>query len=281
MLLGEPVEVGRPRSSRRRAGPRPLAATAGRARSSRRAPSRSWRRRPRRAPPSRPCSGLSRRPRPACARVERVAQPVVVPVDLARGLGLARRCRGTRRRSARRGRRTTSTSVSPVGHPLRERLAEPAGAAEAVERQAGGDPEAAARPGIGPSSGLPSGVIASGWQSRRTTPASSRNGNRRIAPSSSGAKRSMSDSTGLAACSHGHAVGPARGRVRLVAADQQPAGLRLARRRGGRCRGSTARRAGSRGRPPPASRRAGGRPAPTGRTRPPSPPPAAPRRRPR
>ena len=53
-------------------------------------------------------------------------------------------------------------------------------------------------PGIGPSSGLPSGVIASGWHSSRMTPECSRNGKRLIAPSSSGANRSMSDSTGLA-----------------------------------------------------------------------------------
>ena len=58
-------------------------------------------------------------------------------------------------------------------------------------------------PGIGPSSGLPSGVIASGWHTSVTTPASSRNGNRRAAPSISCAKRSWSAGSVLPAWSHG------------------------------------------------------------------------------
>ena len=89
-------------------------------------------------------------------------------------------------------------------------------------------PRSPRTPGIGPSSGLPSGVIASGWQSSRTTPACSRNGKRRIAPSSSGAKRSMSDGTGLAPCSQGTPSTQRARRVGLVAADQHAAGLGLA-----------------------------------------------------
>ena len=57
--------------------------------------------------------------------------------------------------------------------------------------------------GTGPSSGLPSGVIASGWQTSAVTPASSRNGKRRTAPAISGAKRSWSGGSMRAPCSHG------------------------------------------------------------------------------
>ena len=45
-------------------------------------------------------------------------------------------------------------------------------------------------PGSGPSNGFASGVIASGWQTRRIASASARNGKRRIAPCISGSKRS-------------------------------------------------------------------------------------------
>ena len=83
-------------------------------------------------------------------------------------------------------------------------------------------------PGIGPMSGFASGVIASGWQTRRTASASARNGKRRIAPSISGWNRSQSGGSEVAACSHGTPVQPARVRLRLVAAEQHPAVLGLA-----------------------------------------------------
>ena len=58
-------------------------------------------------------------------------------------------------------------------------------------------------PGIGPSSGFASGVMASGWQTSPATPAPSRNGNRRTAPAISDANRSSSAGSARAPCSHG------------------------------------------------------------------------------
>ena len=83
-------------------------------------------------------------------------------------------------------------------------------------------------PGSGPNNGFASGVIASGWQTSRIASASARNGKRRIAPAISGANRSQSGGSDCAACSHGHAVLPARPRVQLVATEHHPAVLALA-----------------------------------------------------
>ncbi len=58
-------------------------------------------------------------------------------------------------------------------------------------------------PGIGPSSGLPSGVIASGWQTSAVTPASSSQGKRLAAPAISCSNRSWSAGTMREPCSHG------------------------------------------------------------------------------
>jgi hypothetical protein len=58
-------------------------------------------------------------------------------------------------------------------------------------------------PGIGPSSGVASGVIASGWHTSATTSAPSRKGNRLMAPRMSGSNRSWSGGSERDTCSHG------------------------------------------------------------------------------
>ena len=85
-----------------------------------------------------------------------------------------------------------STPGSYGRHPAGERSADPPGAAEPVQRQARGDPEAVDPAGMGPSSGFASGVIASGWLTSRMASASAKNGNRRMAPAIRGSKRTQS-----------------------------------------------------------------------------------------
>ena len=97
--------------------PRP-AATAARARSSRRAPSRSWSRRPRLRPACARAARSCACGRPEHVAVERIAQAVVVAVGLARVLGRVDAGRGARRRSARGGSDCRSSSLSPAGHEL-------------------------------------------------------------------------------------------------------------------------------------------------------------------
>ena len=216
-------------------------------------------------------------PAPAArlARVERVAQAVVVLVDLARGLG------------GQHG-----VAVHPPeapgavghdidlglagGHPLRQRLAEPARAAEAVERQTGRDPEAAhagqraeQRVAVGRHRVRVAEQADDTRVLEEREPADGAFEQRREAI------HVRLDRAGLVLPRARRPSNAPEGRAR----SRRRAGRRPppCRRRGGRGRGSTARRAGSRARPPPASRRAGGRPARTGRTRRPSPRPAAPR----
>ena len=195
-------------------------------RSGRRAPSRSSRRTPRRAPPGGRAAGSGA----ARARPSRCRAGSAGGSSSGRPRARARsenRGRGRPRRSATGGRRRRrSRSRPPVIHSARLRPSPPAPPKPLSDSPAA--TQNPRTPGIGPSSGLPSGVIASGWQSRRMTPACSRNGKRRIAPSSSGAKRSMSDGHRARAVLPRHAVEPARGRVGLVAADQHAAGLALA-----------------------------------------------------
>ena len=151
--------------------------------------------------------------------VERVAQPVVVAIDLAAGRLRPGRGRGRRRRSARRGSRWMSSSVSPVAIHSAIVLPIP----PAPPKPFSESPAAIQNPrmpGIGPSRGLPSGVIASGWQTSVTTSASSRNGNRRAAPAMSCAKRPWSGGSERAAVIPRDAVDPAGYRVGLVAAEE-------------------------------------------------------------
>ena len=83
-------------------------------------------------------------PAPAArlARVERVAQAVVVLVDLARGLGGQHGVAVHPPEAPGAVGHDVDLGLAG-GHPLRQRLAEPARGAEAVERQTGRDPEAA------------------------------------------------------------------------------------------------------------------------------------------
>ena len=164
---------------------------------------------------------------PPLVGVERVAEAVVVAVGLARRRGRELARRGRRRRTARRGRRRRrprscpSVIHSAIALPMPPAPPKPFSDSPAASQKPG-------TPGIGPSSGFASGVIASGWQTSPATPASARNGNRRTAPAISGANRSSSAGSARPPCSHGRAVLPARRRVRLVAAEQHAARLGLA-----------------------------------------------------
>ena len=157
--------------------------------------------------------------------VERVAQPVVVLVRLARGLGL-----------------DDGVAVHPteapgavgvhvelgfaLGHPLGEAPAQAAGAAEAVQRQAGGDPEAAdAR--HGPEQGVAVGRHRV-WMAEQANHAGlleHREPSDRPLEQRREAIHVRFDGAG--AVVPRDPVGPACGGVRFIPADQQPSGLGL------------------------------------------------------
>ena len=189
------------RPSRRRAAPPPPAATAARAGSSRRAPSRAWRRRPR----PRPASARAARSSGAAGRGRRCRAGSAAGSSSDRPRARSRRRtagRGGPRRSATAGRpagRARSPVVTSLRHgPCRARPRRRSrSASESPARR-----RSPARP-VRPTSGLPSGVIASGWQTSLTTPASARERKRRAAPCMSGSKRASSAGMVCPLCSHG------------------------------------------------------------------------------
>ena len=153
--------------------------------------------------------------------VERVAEPVVVPVDLARG---------------RRRELDVTVGAAEAPGPIRldvdlalpgddqlcNRLADPAGAAEAVQRQAGRQPEPG-NPGDGPQQGVAVGRHRVRMPYERHDPGILE---KREAPD--GAVHQLGEplvirSNGAALVLPGNAVRPPRHRVGLVAAEHDSA----------------------------------------------------------
>ncbi len=263
MLLAHPVEPRRPRPPERpliRARP---AATAspGSKRSARSHPFFAWNTAPApgagRAAATRASAVPTRRDRTDSAGGSSSDRPRAP----ARATQPASSCT----RPNRHGRYGGEVELGLAGRdPLGERLAEPAGPTEAVQRQPGREPQARGPSAIGPTSGFASGVIASGWQTSFTISASSMKGNRRAAPRSSCSNRSMSGGSERAAVLPGRAVDPSSDRIGLVPAEHDAAGLGLPVDEVVRV--AEARHVARQLRPPapPSARCAGGRPASTG-----------------
>ena len=165
-------------------------------------------------------------PAPPLVGVERVAQPVVVAVGLAcaragepRVVVGAAEAPGAVGADVDRG--------SPCDDPLGERAADPAGAAEAVERQPGGDPE----PGR-PRQRSEQRVAVRGHRvGVAEQPDHAGAVEEREAPDRPLEQRREAVHVGLdraRAVVPGNPVDPARRRIALVAADQHPARLVLA-----------------------------------------------------
>ena len=206
--------------------------------------------------------------------VERIAQPVVVAIGLARVLG------GVDRIVVH-----GAEAPGPVGlqvelalaggHELGHGLADAARPAEAVEREPGRDEEA------GHAGQLAHERVAVrrhcvGVADELDHP---RVGEEREAPGRALHERRearLVGGHGLAAVIPRHAVDPARGGIVLVAAEERSAGLGLAVDEVSRGRGSTAGRAAARARPPRPARCAGARPASRRAALPRTPRPAAP-----
>jgi hypothetical protein len=164
-------------------------------------------------------------PAPGLRAVERVAQPVVVPVGLARGL-LGKDAVAVDRAEAPRPVGVDVDLARAVGHPLGQAPAHPAGAAEAVERQAGGDPEAA-RAGHRSHQRIAVGRHRVGMAEQADHPGvlEEREATDRALEQRREAVDVRRHRAGPVI--PGHPVDPARDRVRLVAADQHAARLAL------------------------------------------------------
>ncbi len=228
VLLGRTCSNQGGRSSRTSAGRRRPAATAGPARSSRRVPTRSSRRR--RAPRScrRPCRARDRFGRPHSSVIERIAEAVVVAVGLPRACSAAKT--GSRCDSPNRHARYAADVELglPGRHPLGDRLADPACRRRSRSATAPRPSKNPRTPGIGPSRGCASGVIASGWQTSVTISASCEE-----REPAGGAPQELLEPVHVGrerarAVLPRHAVDPAGDRVALVAAEHDPARLRLA-----------------------------------------------------
>ena len=193
--------------------------------------------------------------------IKRKPQPVVVAVRLT----------GGRRREPRvvigvtKAPRAIGVQVQlrlAVDDPLGERAADPARAAETVQRQAGGDPEAGrARDRAEQRVGVGRHRVRMAQQADHARPIEEWE-----APDRAFQKWREAVHVGLhRACAviPRDAVGPPDDRVGLIAARSASRRPRSCRRRGCRGPGSMGCRAGSRGRAPPASARAGDRLAPT------------------
>ena len=163
---------------------------------------------------------------PPLVDVERVPEAVVVTVDLAGRL--LREARITVRRAEAPGAVAGHVELGlPCGDPLGDRLANAAGASEAVERETGGRPEPR-HPGHRPEERIAVRGHRVGMTDERNHACVVQEGE---APY--GAVHELREALVVgrnrnAGVIPRHPVGPARNRVRLVAAEEDPAGLRLA-----------------------------------------------------
>ena len=158
--------------------------------------------------------------------VERVAEAVVVAVDLARRL--LREARIAVRRAEAPGAVAGHVELGlPLADPLGNRLADAAGPAEAVERETGGRPEPR-HPGHRPEERIAVRGHRVGMTNERDDARVTQKGE-----PTDGAVHELLEACVVRRNRHAgviprHPVRPARNRVRLVAAEEDPSDLRFA-----------------------------------------------------